>query len=253
MPYPDSLFTRQQMRRVSPFTLALYREMDRDPDFWQLGSAMGGAYADVFGQPFDTGHYYLYVPRNRLPGALPAILLLHGSAGNFKAYTWAWAKLAETRGCVIVAPSFGFGDWTQPGGERAALAALEDASKWVEIDASRVYLAGLSNGGLGISLLARRAPQRYRGLIYLSPVMPPDILDQPEFQAAWKGRPVLVVTGEADERIPLRYVTERAQRLMDGGVAVTYRTYPGEDHFLFFSQLDDVLRHISAWLAKIEE
>ena len=248
LPYMDPYLTRKQAQRVSTFTLALYQEMDRDPDFWQMGSAMGGAYADFLSLPFETGHYFLYIPHNRPNENLPVIVFLHGSFGNFKAYTWAWAKFAEAHGFIIIAPSFGFGDWRQPGGMQTALAALEDAKRWAQIDESRIYLAGLSNGGLGVSLLAQEAPQQFKGLIFLSPVMVTEIVDQPAFQHAWKGRSVLVITGEADERIPLSYVEERVRRLKDGGVSVTYITYPGEDHFLFFSQLSKVLGDIFDWI-----
>lgn len=251
--YTDSLFTPEQSRRVSPFTFDLYREMERDRNFRALGSAMGWAYAEVLGLPFDVGHYYLYVPQNRGDEPLPAIVFLHGSVGNFKTYTWVWSKFAEKHGFVIIAPSFGFGNWMQPGGEEAALHALQDARQVVEIDAKRIYLAGISNGGLGVSQVAYRRPELFRGLIYLSPVMTTSLVDSAEFQHMWRDRPVLVVTGEADRRIPLAYVEQRVANLRVGKVAVSARFYPEEDHFLFFSQPDNVLDDISRWLSYSEE
>jgi hypothetical protein len=133
MPYLDPILTRDQARRVSVFTLDLYRDMERDPDFHRLGSAMGWAYAELLGQPFDVGHYYLYVPRNRGSGPSPAIVFLHGSAGNFKAYTWLWSRLAEEQGMVVIAPSYGFGNWDRAG-VVAVLRALDDAATLVDID-----------------------------------------------------------------------------------------------------------------------
>ncbi|MEW5869571.1 MAG: hypothetical protein AB1894_09875 [Chloroflexota bacterium] len=253
MPYLDPLFTPQQAQRVSQFTLALYREMDRQPDFRRLGSALGYAYTDWLGQPFEAGHYFLYVPANHPEGLLPAILFLHGSAGSFKAYTWAWAKLAESQGYVIIAPSFGFGDWRQVAGEQAALAALEDAQKHAPIDMQRVYLAGLSNGGLGVSLLADHAPKLFRGLIWLSPVIATEVISSSAFQRKWAGRSVLVLTGAADERVPVGYVEEQVQRMRAGGVYVTYYAYPGEDHFLFFARLEEVLDKIAHWLDQLDQ
>lgn len=248
MPALDPLFTYERANRVRGFTLALYREMDRDPNFRALGSAMGWVYADWLGQPYNAGHYYLYIPKNRPSGPLPAILFLHGSVGNFKAYTWVWSSLAEKLGYVIIAPSFGFGNWRESGGVSAAVKALEDAQTIVELDESRLYLAGLSNGGLGVSLLADAIPERFRGLIFISPVMATETVDQPAFQAAWAGRPVLVITGQADERVPFTYVTERVSQLERGRVTVEYISYPEEDHFLFFSQRERVLQDISQWL-----
>ncbi len=250
MPYLDPILTRDQARRVSVFTLDLYRDMERDPDFHQLGSAMGWAYAELLGQPFDVGHYYLYVPRNRGSGPSPAIVFLHGSAGNFKAYIWLWSRLAEEQGMVIIAPSYGFGNWDRAG-VAAVLRALDDAATVVDIDQDQVYLAGLSNGGLAVSQLAQVAPGRFRGLVFISPVMATEIVDGSTFRDAWRGRPVLLVTGEADRRIPVSYVRQRAMSLKASGVQVTEVTYPGEDHFLFFSQPEKVLGDISNWLSKI--
>ncbi len=235
MPLLDRFLIYPQARRVSVFTLDLYREMESDPDFHALGSAMGWTYAEQLRQPYDVGHYYLYIPKKRPAGALPAIVFLHGSYGNFKAYTWAWSHLAEELGYVVISPSFGFGNWGNPGGVESVLRALEDARTVVELDEKRIYLAGLSNGGLGVSRLAAAGPDRFRGLIFISPVMATEIIDQTVFQQQWAGRPVLVLTGEADERIPVEYVNERVERLVKAGVPVEYVTYPGEDHFLFFS------------------
>ncbi len=249
----DSRFTAAQSRRVTPFTMALYREMERDRDFRALGSAMGWAYAELLGLPFDVGHYFLYIPRNHGDGPLPAVVFLHGSVGNFKTYTWLWSKFAEEHGFVIIAPSFGFGNWDRPGGDTAVFRALDDAQRalaesGVAVDPARIYLAGISNGGIGVSRAALAAPERFAGLIYLSPVMPPSIVDSAEFAAQWARRPVLVVAGMADERIPLSYVRQRATVLQEAAVNVTLREYPDEDHFLFFSQPEAVLQDVAEWL-----
>lgn len=248
-PYLDRLFTTDLARRVAPFTLALYREMENDPNFHQLGSVMGWAYADVLHLPFEVGHYYLYIPKNRPAGPLPALIFLHGSFGNFKTYTWVWSKLAEREGFVIIAPSYGFGNWRSADSVTLIAQVLADAGTQVELDPKRLYLAGLSNGGLGVSRLASAEPKKFRGLIFLSPVMDTSLVDSPAFQQAWQGRPILVITGAADERIPLSYVQQCTATFKAGGIAVTERVYPDETHFLFFSQPEAVLSDISTWLA----
>jgi pimeloyl-ACP methyl ester carboxylesterase len=247
MPFLDSILTHEQAREVAPFTLELYREMEQDENFRQLGSVMGDAYAQLAGLPIDKGHYYLYVPQNRPARRLPAVVFLHGSAGNFKVYTWLWSKLAEEEGFVIIAPSYGFGNWDQSGVE-SVLRAIEDVGQVVELDADRIYLAGLSNGGLGVSRLAAEVPELFRGLIFISPVMATDIVDEEPFHRQWAERPVLVITGEADDRIPLSYVEQRVAIMQAGNVDVTGIVYPGENHFLFFSQADSILEDIAAWL-----
>lgn len=251
MPYVDPLLTVEQSRRVSAFTMDIYREMEQDSNFHELGSAMNLAYADLWGRPLDVGHYYLYVPHNRPTVPLPAIVFLHGSAGNFKAYTWIWSKLAEAEGFVIIAPSYGFGNWDETGAA-IVLQAIEDAKRLVNIDENRLYLAGLSNGGLGVSQLAQMAPEMFQGLIFLSPVMDTHIVDSTQFQAAWANRPVLVISGEIDKRIPISYVEQRIANLERGHVNVTTAIYPNEDHFLVFSQPDSVMQTIAEWLSRVK-
>lgn len=130
------------------------------------------------------------------------------------------------------------------------LEALADASNKVKLDSERVYLAGLSNGGLGVSYMGEAQADQFQGLIYLSPVMPPNIINRSTFQQAWHNRPILVITGETDKRIPLKFVENRIATLKQSGVKVTTITYPNEDHFLFFSQPEQVLDDISWWLSQ---
>jgi pimeloyl-ACP methyl ester carboxylesterase len=253
IPFLDPIFSFRQAGRVRPFTMRLYREMERDPDFHRLGSVLGWAYSDMFGGPFDVGHYYLYVPRKASVGPRPVLVFLHGSLGNFKPYTWVWSRLAEERGMIVVSPSFGFGNWEQPGGAEAVLRTLDAVRREMPVDEKRIYLAGLSNGGLGVCRLAVEAPDIFRGLIFLSPVIIPDLVRSDTFQQRWRKRPVLVIAGEQDERIPLDFVLGQASAMESEGVQVTRRTFPGEDHFLFFSQPDPILKTVSDWMSRAEQ
>lgn len=247
-PYVDRLMDRAESQHLRQLTRDIHREMDADPNFRALGSALGYGYRDLLGGDPDSEHYYLYVPRNRSGDPMPALVFLHGSAGNFKAYTWLLSQIAEERGMVIIAPTFGFGNWRQEGGTHAIFRALEDASAITEIDQSRVYLAGLSNGGLGVSLAGYSQPKRFRGLIFLSPVFATEYTDAAAFQEAWRGRPVLILTGDVDDRIPVSYVQARIAAFRASGVDVQARIYPNEDHFLIFSQWDAIKDEIEGWL-----
>lgn len=252
MPYLDSILTPEQANEVSSFTMDLYREMDQDRDFYELGSVMGLAYGELLGRPFDVGHYYLYVPENKNEEPLPAVVFLHGSVGNFKTYTWVWSKFAEEEGFVIIAPSYGFGNWNQEGID-TVLEAIENAKLAVDIDENRLYLAGLSNGGLSVSHIAAAEPAVFQGLILISPVMSTQIVDGQPFQEKWANRPVLVISGALDRRVPINYVENRISRMRGGDVEVSSVIYPNEDHFLFFSQSEKIMTDVSDWLSGIEE
>lgn len=248
----DPYLTADQVKRVGPPTLKIYHELEADPDFHKLGSVMGWAYDDVFRKPFDVGHYYLYVPKNiSTTKPAPVIIFLHGSVGNFKAYLWVWSRLAEKQGAVIVAPSFGFGNWRLPESLDVVTKAIDHVSKIVEIDRKHIYLAGISNGGLGTSQAGFSKPDLFRGLIFISPVLD-EIMKEPSAIAAWKGRPMLFIAGEADERIPIRYITDHIVDLKSAGVNVEEHIYPGQDHFLFFNVREQAIADIEKWFERME-
>ena len=242
--WADPLMTRAKAVRMKALFLTKYREMQNDPEFVAAGSVMGSAYADVFGLPFKDGHLFSYVPAHQPGGRLPVILFLHGSCGNFKAYIWTWKRFADAHQVAIVAPTFGFGNWDNAGGLDANDSAYDYCRHTPELDADRVILAGLSNGAIGVSREACRNPGRYRGLIYISAVMEPDVMSSTAFQQGCKDKPVLVLHGDQDERIPRKFVELPLRGLP---ARVTAKFYPDEDHFLFFSKSAEVMEDIFDW------
>ncbi len=248
--YVDPLFTRKQSNSLAQLTRTIYAELEADPDFHALGSVMPAAYDELWGRPFDRGHYFFYVPPqlDRKKPA-PALVFLHGSGGNFKAYTWLLSRVADECGMVLISPSCGMGNWHEPRGLRAVEAALDDAAKSVPLDMNQVHLAGLSNGGLGVSRVASsELGKRFRSLIFISGVCDDPAIDAGAFANQWGGKPVLIITGEADDRVPFSYVNRYASSMRDSGALVEMHSYEDADHFLFFSHRDRCLRQLSDWL-----
>ena len=250
VPAVDSLFTMKQAQKVSGLTRTIYAEMEADPDFHALGSAMPEAYDEIWQRRFDHGHYYLYVPPHLdRTNPAPALVFLHGSGGNFKAYTWLLSRVADERGMVLITPSFGMGNWDAERTVPTVLAALNDAAKTVPLDMTQVHLAGLSNGGLGVShLAASEAGRLFRTLIFLSPVCDEADLGSKGFWIQGRDKPVLIITGEDDDRVPLKYVLGCAAIMRTSGARVDMSGYANADHFLIFSHRDEFLEQLSLWL-----
>lgn len=234
-------------RRIREVTLAHYREVEADPNGRALAPVYHLALAELLGLDFDTGHYYVYLPRAEPGEALGAVVFLHGNAGNFKVLPWAWRRLAEEKRLAIVCPTFGYGLWDE-GGVEAVERVRSDAVARLGLDAGRIYLAGLSDGGKGVTRTATAHPDAYRGLIYLSPTMLLDELADPRFVAAWAGRPVLVATGGLDWNVRPETVAPAVDRLRDAGCLVESLFDPEEDHFYFFGRLDFLLDRIGGWM-----
>ena len=248
-PFIDSLFTMEQSKVLSALTASIYRELEADPNFHALGSVMPEAYDEVWRQPFNHGHYFLYVPPtlNRHQPH-PAMVFLQGSGGNFKAYTWLLSKVADELGIILIAPSYGIGNWHEPDTSALIQSVLEDAAKIASIDQDQLHLMGLSNGGLGVSLAGRALGDKFQSLTFLSPVFQDMSVSSPEFTGHWRGRPVLVISGILDDRVPFNYVAATVEMMQRAGIAVTLKPVDNAGHFMLFSHRGDVIKTITGWL-----
>jgi pimeloyl-ACP methyl ester carboxylesterase len=241
MDKPNTLELRTQVREV-------YGEMRRSAEFECLGSVMNHAYRDIFLRDPVIGHFYEYIPKGASRERMPVVIFLHGSLGNFRGYLWVWKRIADTHGFAIVAPTFGAGNWDASGGEAAIEQARQYCVSNPRLDPSRIFLAGLSNGGRGVCLGARRSPNAYRGLILISPVLDTEVLLKSSFVQAWKDKPILVLHGTADNRIPVRYIRGAIALMSGAGMRVDDQIYDGQTHFLFFTMRTQVQDRIGNWL-----
>ncbi len=244
---PDPVMNFAGARRLRDAIRATYAPVERDPEMRALGTAMGDALTDR-----DTGRVFVYEPPHAPGERRPAILFLHGSAGSWKGYFQAIRSLAQRRRWGLAQPSFGFGNWSR----RSGVGSIERTRAWLAaqpwVDPTHVYLAGLSNGGRGMTRTLRNGPARYRGLLFVSAVIEPRVLDEGPLDPSWRGVPALVLHGERDDRIPLDYADEGVAALRDQGLDVRYVTLAREDHYLIFTDTPRVLREADAWLDAVE-
>lgn len=244
----DPLFTRAQKRELAALTDSTYTEMGRDAEFAACGSALGAIYDEVTFAEFRHGHYFHYIPPqlDRSKPA-PALVFLHGSGGNFKAYIWLLAKVADQTGCTVIAPSFGLGNWEKRGAYDAITAAIRDAGKHAAIDPERIHLMGLSNGGKGVCLAESARGPRFASLILLSAVLH-DRIEPAALAKRLPNRPVLILSGQNDDRVPWSYVDGYAVKFEKAGLKVTKCAFDGEDHFLFFRRQTEILDEVRRWI-----
>jgi len=236
--------------RMRSLVLPLYDEMDRDADFRDLGSAMGMAYRDIFHLEFRTGHFFVFTPKSSGNGPFPCLIFLHGMGGNVKAPLWVLSRLAREGKCVVVAPTFGLGDWDKPGGAELVDDVTREAVATLPVNPRRIFLMGYSNGAMGVTRAAVRAPELFKGLIYLSPVTEDEFFSTKEFLIRAKDRKILFLHGGRDDRIPRCIVEGAVANLKRLGCDVRLKVYDDEDHWLLFSRsnaiLDDVLDCMTA-------
>jgi pimeloyl-ACP methyl ester carboxylesterase len=249
LPLADPLFTSRQASELKKWTRAIYDGIEADPDFRVLASSMPEAYDEVLGRPVRTGSVFVYVPANVEQGTrAPVLLFFHGSGGNLTAYTWLLSHVADRLQLVVVAPSHGLGNWNASATRMALGNALDAAGRLVDVDLDNLHVMGLSNGGMAVCQVAATTGVSFRSLIFLSPVFDPVSLDTRAFSDRTNGRPVLVLSGMDDDRVPARYVAEHVAKMRADGASVFEQTNPGANHFLFFSHRADVIRVVGDWL-----
>jgi predicted esterase len=168
-------------------------------------------------------------PRAGAPRA--AVVFLHGWGGSYSLECWMMAEAARAIDALTVCPATGFeGRWWAAEGERTLRATLA----YVKARGiSRVYLAGLSNGGIGASRLAPRLAPSLAGLILISGAAP---------DGSTAGLPTLVVQGASDANVSAGPVRAFAARS-----GATYVELAG-GHFVMMIERAEVRDAIARWL-----
>ena len=173
------------------------------------------------------------------PGTHPGagIVFLHGFGGNFTLQCWLVAAAGDQIDAITICPSTSpSGNWWNSQGQ----SILQETLSYLrQRGVERIYLAGLSNGGIGASRLAEQLQQDIVGLILISGADP---------SAAITELPVLVLHGKYDERIPVSVMEQYASA---AGSSATYRLFEG-DHFLLLKEADQVQKAMIEWLRQQE-
>ncbi|MCB1062877.1 MAG: hypothetical protein KDN20_08160 [Verrucomicrobiae bacterium] len=248
----DPFLDRTQSRQLRQTIRKVYASLKQDENFRDVPGELGQCYRHAFSGRAPQGHRYVYLPNDSPRKAddekMPVVIFLHGSLGNFKGYLWLWKSLADNHRMAIVAPSFGIGEWRSSAGMSEVAATIRYCQSRPEFDSSRIFLAGISNGGAGVTHAAPNHGKEIAGLIYLSPVIDPELITEERYSPILKTTPVLVISGSADRRVPETYVQRGIDNLRSLPLSVEAHFIPDEDHFLFFSQPERVLGLIDDWL-----
>jgi hypothetical protein len=183
---------------------------------------------------FDT---VIVEPAGGAP-ARTAVVFLHGLAGNFTVCGSLVAPAAGRIGAVTVCPSVGWrGDWWTGDGQQTVRNTLDYLhARGVK----RIYLAGISNGAVGVCRLAPRLSSELAGLILISGA---------DTCAPDAGLPMLALQGNADRRMPAALAIQTTRQAGQRG---TYREFDA-DHMLLVKRTHEVQEVLAAWLSRQEE
>lgn len=177
--------------------------------------------------------YALYVPEcYTSTRAWPVIVCLHGAYGHGHEYLWTWLRVARSQGCIVLAPKSRGPTWSLLEPEldiesiRAMLASLAER---YHIDAQRIYLSGLSDGGSFTFLLGLSCPSLFAGVAPVAGVLHP-VADRLLRAKQGLQLPLFVVHGARDFIFDVRTVRSNCALLEKLGYPITYTELPEWGH-----------------------
>lgn len=166
----------------------------------------------------------------------PVILFLHGAGetktdktgGKMPAEVGigpAIKKQEKTFPAIVVIPrAEGFGWGADTANAKRALAILDEVMKEYKTDPKRVYLTGLSMGGMGTWSLAAAHPDRWAAIV--------PICGRGDVKTAekFKDVPVWAFHGDADTAVKVEGSRDFIAALKKAGGMPKYTEYPGVGH-----------------------
>ena len=191
----------------------------------------------------ESMSYGLYVPATyEASRPYPLIICLHGLGFDGDTYLDRWEPRVG-KDYIVACPTHEEGDWWTRQGEDLILAVLSAVSREYHVDLDRVFLTGMSNGGIGTFLIGLNHPDRFAALIPMAAVFPSALF--PLLDNA-RNLPIYLIHGAKDQVMPVQYSRDVAAYLEQKGYQVVYREHEREHpvaggHFFPKEELADLL------------
>lgn len=173
----------------------------------------------IKGEPAD---YALYVPETYdAATAYPLIVCLHGAGFTGDSYLERWqARLGEKS--ILACPTMMGGAWWTPEGEALVMAVIEHVRSKYHIDPNRVYLTGMSNGGIGTYLIGMFHADRFAAISPMAAGIPDEIFP---FLRNFSSTGIYIVHGAQDEVMPVILSRKISEYLKEQQIPYTYREH----------------------------
>jgi poly(3-hydroxybutyrate) depolymerase len=174
--------------------------------------------------------FYVFVPSSYSSAhALPAILLIHGGGGNGPGVIAPWQKFAEQNGIILAAPTLPLGGNFETAVAPQMYPMIMDATRneW-SIDASRIYLFGVSAGGYTVFDVSMFDSQYFAGGGVFAAVITPDY--NWIVQKATRKIPIAIYIGDHDQFFTVAQAQATSNLLTTNGFTVRLKIFPNLAH-----------------------
>lgn len=173
----------------------------------------------VRGQPHT---FSLFVPEHYQPTRdYGLVICLHGAGFTGEAYLDRWKpRLGDDY--ILACPTYDRGAWWERGAEELVLATMQTVWSRYRVDRNRVFLTGMSNGGIGAWIIGMHHADLFAGLAPMASGID-DVLYP--FLSNLRTTPVYIIHGSQDEVMPVRLSRELAAELTKLGYDFVYREH----------------------------
>jgi pimeloyl-ACP methyl ester carboxylesterase len=152
------------------------------------------------------------------------IVCLHGAGFTGDAYLERWqARLGEDY--ILVCPTYPAGAWFTRRAEDLVLATIRHVRQRYHVDPDRIFLTGMSNGGIGAWLIGMHHAPLFAGLAPMAGGLD-DVLMP--FLGNLRNTPIYIIHGAKDQVMPAALSRSIARELTMLGYPHIYREHQGE-------------------------
>lgn len=195
------------------------------------------------------GGFSIYVPEYYDPDvSYPLIMALHGGSGHGHEFLWSWLRTARGRGAILITPTSLEGTWSlmEPDADSQNIERiLKFAMGQWNIDANRLLLTGMSDGGTFAYVSGLQSTSPFTHLAPMSASFHPMLLEMMDADRI-RDLPVYLTHGALDWMFPIDIARTAKQALEAAGADLHYReiadlshTYPSDEN-----------QHIMDWLLR---
>lgn len=152
------------------------------------------------------------------------VVCLHGAGFSGEAYLERWqSRLGEDY--VLACPSYPAGAWFTRKAEELVLATIRLVQRRYHIDPDRIFLTGMSNGGIGAWLIGMHHAPRFAGIAPMAGGLD-DVLMP--FLTNLRTTPAYIIHGAKDQVMPVELSRRIAGELAAIGYPHVYREHQRE-------------------------
>lgn len=152
------------------------------------------------------------------------IVCLHGYGFTGEEYLERWrTRLGE--GYLLACPTYPSGAWFTRHAEELVLETIREVRRRYHIDPDRIFLTGMSNGGIGAWLIGMHHAPLFAGLAPMASGLD-DVLMP--FLGNLRNTPVYIIHGSKDQVMPVHLSRAIAKELDALGYPYVYREHQRE-------------------------